>query len=270
MGKYASEVVKQAQAWVGLKESDGSHKKIIDIYNRQNPLPVGYRVKYYDAWCATFVSAVVEELGYRDIIPTECSCPRMITLFKKAGIWVENENRIPNPGDIIFYDWDDKSNYASTDNTGSPEHVGIVEKINGNYIIVIEGNYKNGVNRRTISINGRYIRGYGVPKYDAEVGGTVTPEQKPAQEPAKQPTTSKEGTTVDITLNVLRKGDKGEQVKALQRMLHVMGYNLGTLNPIDGSFGAKTDTAVRNYQRNKGLLVDGIVGEKTWNKLLKG
>jgi hypothetical protein len=58
MAKYASEVVKQAQAWLGYKESDGTHKKIIDVYNSQRPIPVGYRVKYNDAWCATFVSAV--------------------------------------------------------------------------------------------------------------------------------------------------------------------------------------------------------------------
>ena len=51
MGKYASEIVKQAQAWVGRKESDGSHKLIIDIYNSHEPLARGYKVKYDDAWC---------------------------------------------------------------------------------------------------------------------------------------------------------------------------------------------------------------------------
>lgn len=163
--KYASKVVSQAQAWLGLKESNGSHKKIIDIYNSQKPLPVGYKLKYTDAWCAGFVSAVAIQTGYTDLIPCECSCPRMITLMKNKGIWVENENRKPNPGDIIFYDWDDS---GSGDNKGSADHVGIVEKVEGNTITVIEGNYGNAVKRRTLAVNGRYIRGYGVPKYDAE------------------------------------------------------------------------------------------------------
>ena len=43
-----------------------------------------------------------------------------------------------------------------------------MEKVEGNTITVIEGNYSDSVKRRTIEVNGRYIRGYGVPKYDAE------------------------------------------------------------------------------------------------------
>lgn len=176
MGKYAVKVVSQAQAWLGLNEYDGSHKKIIDIYNSQKPLPVGYKLKYTDAWCAGFVSAVAINLGYTDIIPCECSCPRMITLMQNKGIWVENENRIPNPGDIIFYDWEDS---GSGDNKGSSDHVGIVEKVEGSTITVIEGNYSNAVKRRPLEVNGRYIRGYGVPKYDAE------PKEDPKAEPTK-------------------------------------------------------------------------------------
>ena len=78
----------------------------------------------------------------------------------------------------------------------------------------------------------------------------------------------KEENTVNVTLNVLRKGSKGQQVKALQRMLFAMGYSLGTKNPIDGDFGAKTFSAVCAYQKDAGLTVDGIVGEKTWTSLL--
>ena len=170
MAKYASEVVKQAQAWLGNKEGSAGHKSIIDLYNAHKPLARGYKVKYTDAWCATFVSAVAIKLGYTDIIPTECGCGKMIELFKKLGSWVENENRTPNPGDIIFYDWDDN---GTGDNLGSPEHVGIVEKVSNGKITVIEGNHDgtdadsiDGVERREIAVNGRYIRGYGVPKYD--------------------------------------------------------------------------------------------------------
>ena len=166
MGKYASEVVKQAQVWLGKKESNGTHKEIIDVYNSHKPLARGYKVKYTDAWCSTFVSAVAVKLGYTDIIPTECGCEKHIQLFKNIGSWIENEDRVPNAGDIIFYDWEDN---GSGDNRGNSDHVGIVEKVEENNITVIEGNIDNAVGRRTIKVNGKYIRGYGVPKYDKEV-----------------------------------------------------------------------------------------------------
>lgn len=166
MAKLASKIIAQAQSWLGCKESDGTHKKIIDVYNAHLPLARGYKVKYTDAWCATFVSACSIKMGYTDIIPTECGCNPMIQLFKNLGEWVENDAYVPKPGDIIFYDWQDS---GTGDNTGSSDHVGIVEKVSGSTITVIEGNKADSVTRRTIQVNGKYIRGYGVPKYDAEV-----------------------------------------------------------------------------------------------------
>lgn len=165
MAKYASKVIAQAKAWLGYNEKDGSHKEIIDVYNSHKPLARGYKVTYKDAWCATFASAVAIKLGYTDIIPPECGCGEMVKLFQKLGAWVENENRIPNPGDYIFYDWDDD---GKGDNKGWPDHVGIVEKVSGDTITVIEGNYSDSVKRRSIKVNAKKIRGYGVPKYDAE------------------------------------------------------------------------------------------------------
>lgn len=171
MGKYASKVVAQAKAWLGRKESNGTHKAIIDVYNSHKPLARGYAVRYTDEWCATFVSAVAVKLGYTDIIPTECSCTRMIDLFKKLGAWNESDSRTPKAGDIIFYDWHDN---GKGDNKGVSDHVGIVEKVSGKTITVIEGNYGEAVKRRTLKVNGKFIRGYGVPKYDAEPKATKT------------------------------------------------------------------------------------------------
>lgn len=161
----AKSVVAQAQAWLGKNEYDGSHKEIIDIYNRRKPLARGYKVKYTDAWCATFVSAVAIALNYDEHIPTECSCEKMINLFKAKGIWDENDARIPKAGDIIFYDWQDKGN---GDNTGWSDHVGIVESCDGKTVVVIEGNLNNAVARREIAVNGKTIRGYGIPAYEEE------------------------------------------------------------------------------------------------------
>ena len=81
--------------------------------------------------------------------------------------------------------------------------------------------------------------------------------------------TEKGGITVNIEMPVLTKGSKGEEVKTLQRLLVIFGYDIGKTG-VDGSFGNATDTAVRKYQKVNGLTVDGSVGKATWTKILKG
>lgn len=157
-----AKVVNIAASHLWQKESDGSHRAIIDRYNAQAVLPRGYRVTYTDAWCATFVSVVALEAGFEKIMPTECSCQQMVALYKALGCWVENDAYVPKPGDIIMYDWQDS---GVSDNQGTPDHVGIVVSVNGNDIEVIEGNINNAVGYRSIPVNSRYIRGYCVPDY---------------------------------------------------------------------------------------------------------
>lgn len=169
-----NQIVKQAQEWIGRKESNGTHKAIIDVYNSRRPLPRGYAVKYTDEWCATFASAVAIKCGATDIIPIECSCPQMISLFKSLGSWIESDAYVPQPGDFIFYDWQDT---GRGENYGDPEHVGIVEKVAGNNITIIEGNYSQSVKRRVIKINDRYIRGFGAPKYKAITNNNLAGEE---------------------------------------------------------------------------------------------
>ena len=178
-----TKVIEQARAWIGCNEADGTHKKIIDIYNTQNPLPRRYKVQYTDAWCATFVSAVAVKLGYTAIIPTECSCNYMIQGFKNIGCWVENDAYVPKPGDVIFYDWQDS---GSGDNLGSSDHVGYVDSCDGVNIFAIEGNKNNAVERRTLKVNGRYIRGFGVPKYNTESTNNTNNNKKSVEEVARE------------------------------------------------------------------------------------
>jgi N-acetylmuramoyl-L-alanine amidase len=72
---------------------------------------------------------------------------------------------------------------------------------------------------------------------------------------------------VEVKVSVLKKGAKGNQVKALQALLIGYGYSCGSYG-VDGSFGSATDKAVRAYQKANGLEVDGSVGPVTWSKLL--
>lgn len=159
-------VVDTAKAWLGVRAGSAEHANILKIYNTQKPLPRGTRMKDVDPWCAAFVSAVSLQCGLRDIMPTEMSCHQMILLYRQLGRWVENDAYVPSPGDVIFYDWNDGKNYAATDNTGTPKHVGIVTACDGKTISVIEGNNERfAVGVRFVEVNGRFIRGFGIPNY---------------------------------------------------------------------------------------------------------
>lgn len=64
---------------------------------------------------------------------------------------------------------------------------------------------------------------------------------------------------------VLRKGSKGYYVGYVQEKLNSLGYNCGA---VDKDFGSNTKLAVEDFQSRNGLTVDGVVGPKTWQKLL--
>ena len=67
----------------------------------------------------------------------------------------------------------------------------------------------------------------------------------------------------------LRKGDKGEYVTLMQTKLIQLGYDLSPFGA-DGKFGAKTETALKQFQKDSGLDPDGICGKKTWEALDSG
>ena len=180
-------VVNTAIKYYGYNESNGSHKKIIDIYNGHKPLARSYKVTYTDAWCATFVSAISILCGLTDIMPTECGCGAMIELYQKLGRWVENDAYVPKAGDVIMYYWNDN---GVGDCTGYPDHVGIVVSVSGSTIKVIEGNKSNAVGYRTLSVNGRYIRGYCIPNYASKATSST-----PSQPQTSQPSTNSGSTS---------------------------------------------------------------------------
>ena len=154
---------------------------------------MGYN--YRIEWCACFISWLAEKLGITDIIPVDMSCNSQISKFKNMGVWHTDRNF--QSGDIIYYDWDRLGDSRPAD------HVGIVEKVSGNTLTVIEGNNGNfpndRVRRREISSGSSLIFGYARPKY-----------------PVKS---SANGSDVDISLPTIRKGDSGNAVKIIQLAL---------------------------------------------------
>lgn len=182
-------VVSTALAWLGTREYSAKHQEMLDIYNSQRPLPRGTRMLASWPWCAAFVSTVSLQCGLRDIMPTECGCPGMVRLYQELGRWVEDDAYVPSPADVVFYDWQDSAtNYATTDNIGHPDHVGIVLDCDGKNMTIIEGNNANAVNKRVLAVNDRFIRGFGIPDYASKADGAEPqPEPAPAPEPTPQP-----------------------------------------------------------------------------------
>ncbi len=180
-------VVNTAKSFYGAKQGGELHRCILEGYNSHRPLARGYAVQEYDPWCAAFVSYIAILCGITDILPTECGCGPQIALFQQLGEWVEDDGYRPQAGDVIFYDWEDS---GIGDNVGSPNHVGIVVSLTGNTIRVIEGNKSNAVGYRDIQVNGRYIRGYGVPDYAKKAGSAGTEQEDDSVKRYKNGSTS--------------------------------------------------------------------------------
>ncbi|NAA90092.1 lysozyme family protein [Enterococcus mundtii] len=108
-------------------------------------------------WCAIFVSWVADQVGYlnQEKIIKSANCLQMINWFTEKGNYKKaSENYHPQPGDLIFFDWNGGG-------TGK-DHVGIVEFTDGNIIQTVEGNTADKVARRTYFINDPSISGYGI------------------------------------------------------------------------------------------------------------
>lgn len=160
-------IVNTAKSYIGTVGGSNNHADILYFFNTVKPQ--GYSAKKNDPWCSEFASAcAIQTFGKKDAIsyfPLSASCPRMVVEAKARGIWVERDSYVPKTGDFILYDWGDS---GRGDNKNSPDHVGIVEKVKDGVITVIEGNMGSGkgkVGRRTIEVNGRYIRGFVTPRY---------------------------------------------------------------------------------------------------------
>ena len=108
-------------------------------------------------WCAIFVSWVADQVGYlnQEKIIKTANCLQMINWLTEKGNYKKaSENYHPQPGDLIFFDWNGGG-------TGK-DHVGIVEFTDGNIIQTVEGNTADKVARRTYFINDPSISGYGI------------------------------------------------------------------------------------------------------------
>ena len=178
--KLRQKVCDIINAWVGSTRGDKKHLEILSIYNGYTPLARGYKVQVKDAHCATTTSAAYIKAGIAAYTGTECGVEEFTKIAKKKGIWTEKDSHVPAIGDACVYDWQDD---ASGDNTGFSDHIGIVTEVNGSSsFVVTEGNMSGGkVGKRTMEVNGQYIRGFITPDFDAiakKIGGSSSSSEK--------------------------------------------------------------------------------------------
>lgn len=261
-------VVSTVKGWLGLNEADGSHMTIVDIYNCQDNLPRSYKLKRTDSWCAATVSAAAIICKLTDIMHTECSCGQMVKLYQKIGRWEESDSYVPKPADIIMYDWGDS---GKGDNTGWPDHVGIVTACDGKTITVIEGNLNDRVGYRKLSVGAKYIRGYCLPDYASkatEATVTVLEWQKAAMADGfKFPKYGADGEWGAECASVASRAIVKKRLTYRYRNLTKLVQKAVGVK-VDGLCGKDTDEAIKLYQKKHGLTVDGCVGLNTWKVIL--
>lgn len=145
-------IVSIAKAEVGYKEQGTNQTKYGAWYGMQ------------DEWCNIFVSWCAAQAGVpEDVIPKMAFVSNTANWFDERGQYKNSKafggDYVPLKGDIVLFDY----NHNTTS-----DHVGIVEKVEGNTLYTIEGNKNNQVQRCTYSLDSKDIRAYCVPNYIEE------------------------------------------------------------------------------------------------------
>lgn len=213
------------------------------------------------AWCATFVcwcfvkaygaDAARRILFQPDRDNCAAACSYAANYFKQRGRF----GLSPKIGAQIFFG----------QNAG--DHTGIVYSYDAARVYTVEGNSDDQVARRSYDLTNPWIAGYGYPDYDALPNGGDESGEPPEQTEEDATVVEPDANSFDLRLRILRVGDSGEDVRALQTLLAMRGFRCGFYGA-DGEFGTATEKAVRKFQEAYYLAVDGEAGHETWGRLI--
>lgn len=214
----AADMIRVARSQVGYRETGNNDTK----YNRWLGRIPGYPHDGYGyPWCHSFLSWLLAQTGNAGAGPRTAGCEVGVAWFRARGRY----HSTPRVGDFVYYG----------PNGGT--HVELVIGVSSSAITTIGGNTSGSLDGRYYNGNGVYLKsvarsssrihGYGRPDYTAtgSVGGDTTWEDQ---------------------LIGLKKGDKGEAVKAVQELAAQAGFR-DALGPagVDGDYQGKTAEAVR-------------------------
>ncbi|SFI81549.1 Peptidoglycan-binding (PGRP) domain of peptidoglycan hydrolases-containing protein [Streptosporangium canum] len=240
----AAKVIAEARADLGMQERP-PRSNLVPITRAFGRIP-GYPGGGYGyPWCAAATSMWCKAAGLKP----NTDYPHTASTITQYN-WARSNRRwhsTPKVGDLVLY---------SKGGSAGIYHVELVEKVSASSITTIGGNTSgsagnvqgegDGCYRKTISLGNSRIYGYVRPHYAGASDEPVKPW---------------DGKT--FPGHLIRKGDRGSEVKAVQRMLNASGAKL----TVDADFGPSTDRAVRVFQRDHKLTVDGVVGRSTWKAL---
>lgn len=235
MACTASKLISVAKSQIGYKEGRNNYNKYGAAYGMNNC-----------SWCMIFVWWCFRQAGASELIKKTASCTACWNAMKSQAVSVS----ALKPGDIVFFDWD---------HSGDCDHVGIVEAVGSSRITTIEGNTSSGNSGSQSNGDGVYRR----YRTRSQIARAIRPKYTGGSS-GSSGTADKE---VSVTVLEIKQGSKGNTVRSAQTLLR---YRFGYQIAVDGDFGTATAQAVRSFQRDRGLGVDGIVGAKTWAKLIGG
>jgi hypothetical protein len=134
--------VKIAEGELGTEAPKGDDKYIEWYGGFNNDVP----------WCAIFVSWCAHMAGLgEESVPKHASCTLGRSKFREMGRFHSPGSYIPEPGDLVYFDWD---------KTGDCDHVGIVKSANAISFTTIEGNSANAVRQRIYLMKNDQIAGF--------------------------------------------------------------------------------------------------------------
>lgn len=193
-------------------------------------------------WCAFIIQQLFKE---NTNIELSRSCTATRSILKSRDDFTEIKSIVnAKVGDIILYDWDD---------SGDCDHIGMIYKISGDNIYTIEGNV-NDDNFRNSIIDIKLMNEYRRSKVSNIFRYLESESESYTIEPV-----------IIMSKCDLYNGVKSDKVVA-QMLLNVLGYYNGL---IDGIFGNKTLEAIKNFQKNHGLNVTGIIDSDTWVEMFQ-
>ena len=177
-------IIEIARNEIGYKEQGNNITKYGEWYGMQ------------DAWCDMFIAWCANQAGVSEnIIPKHAYVPSTANWFSERNQYKNSKhwggNYIPKPGDIVLFDWDQ---------TSISDHIGFVEKVEGNTLYTIEGNSNNMVARRTYSLDSKDLRAFCVPAYEDGQEETIPSKEEEEEMKVYQNGTTKEPIFADTQL----------------------------------------------------------------------
>ncbi|MEP0903679.1 alpha/beta fold hydrolase [Nodosilinea sp. FACHB-13] len=254
----AQSLIGVAQSYIGVREQGYNSGAQVEAFQRAVD-----GVAQNEAWCMSFAQyciKAVEKAAQADspIVQSE----HCLTVWKNSPDNLRSST--PKPGSLVIWQHGNSSS----------GHVGIVESVNADgTFITVEGNTNDG--------SGVTREGIGVFRRQRDLNGSgemrvvgflnVFPDKQLSPSTASvMPLTEKSSNPgLALASDLSSTGEllkyeagspmRGDHVRTWQELLNKQGYGI----QVDGAFGAKTDAAIREFQRSQNLAADGIVGPNT-------